>query len=1638
MRVEREMQRDLPRRLLDEVAAELSAARQPLATYRVQLHKAFGFEAAARIAPYLAQLGITDLYTSPVLQAGPGSMHGYDVVDHGRLNVELGGEQAYDRMAGSLRQSGLGHVLDIVPNHMGLVGDNSLWADLLENGPSAKSARFFDIEWRPVKEELADKVLVPVLGDRYGAVLERGEIQLGLIDGAFRARYFDHLFPINPRSYGHILSYRLEELEVRIGPGEPLDELKSIIFLLAHMPSRHEQDPARQEERRREKEVVKRRVAALCAGSEPVRRHLEENVRLFNGTPGKARSFDLLDKLLDAQAYRLAHWRVSSEEINYRRFFDINSLAAIRMEDEQVFEHAHGVPLRLLEQGKVTGFRVDHPDGLAYPSRYFRLLQEAHILQRAQAIAERRGEKWDELEPAVREQLALDMRRRGPASPFFKPVFVVAEKILGGTEKLPENWAVRGTTGYDFLNQVNGLFVDPAARDLMDRIYSRYIGGRIDFDELVYQKKKLVLYTAMAAEMNLLARQLNRISEANRWTRDFTLYSLRAALIEVIASFPVYRTYISGDGVVDDRDRRYILQAVASAKRKNPVENESIYDFIADILLQKFAAYVAPEERPAQLAFVIKLQQMLGPVMAKGLEDTAFYVYNRLLSLNEVGGEPRQFGVTPQQFHAWNQLRAKSWPRTLLATATHDTKRGEDTRTRIDALSEVPRHWAAALSSWTRRLEPLLREVDGRKAPDRNELMLFFQTLVGVWPNQPPGAQLQLPAREELEQLSHRLQQYMVKAIKEGKVNTSWIQDNKSWEEAVTGFVRDVLALPPKHGFWKSYLNFQRQVAEIGMHDSLAQVVLKVASPGVPDLYQGTELWDFSLVDPDNRRPVDFESRRRVLREIAADDWPRAQLARELYEQWQDGRIKLFLTQAALHARRENPDLFAAGAYQPLEPVGPRADNLVAFSRTAHGQTAVVVVPRLVAELGDGDRVASFVGFAGAGAADVGAPREVLADGGLERPGAVPVEDVDFLGALAQAPVQLLFEGVQRLVDAQAAQVEQGLRGSGWRRARRLGATQLLRGRLAEAGRRAALLSRERHQVGERDLGAHRAHLHQGVVTGHLDDRPLRAQARMPNRGTFAQLGGRGRMRLFARLGALLLRVGLGERALHLDRARHRRSGLELRHQLRHLLPALLDVRDQLRPRSGAHLALHLRQTLPLARRGLALASQILAEPFRLGAGLGQGGALGVEALHRGGQRRGPASQELPGPGAHLGRDADPRRDLDGRAATDLADLQAVGGREPLQVESHARGREARVGEPQRLQLLQMRRDEHLRACRHQLLQRRDRERRSFARVRVRGDLVDEHQRARSRRRQDVLQRGQVRGEGREIAREVPLVADGRVHGPVQRHARPFRRGHRQPRARHERAQPHRRNGHRLSARVGSADDQPSRFARQRDVVRDDLRRAQRQQRMPQREQPEALARPLQELRRGRAQVVRQLGSGAGLVEARQGGHVLLQLRRAPAHCSGQLGEDALLLLQRAGLGDGELVPQLEQLLGLDEQRLPAAARVVHDARQVGLVLGAHRQDVAVAAHRVVRVAQHPHDFLVGEHLLELRLDCPVQAAGALAQLREHCAGGVEQLPRRIEGPLQLGRERLQVAERLGPLRVQRRDLLHREAEAAY
>jgi len=962
--------RALARRLLDVVAADAAQVKMPLATYRVQLHKGFTFEDAARVLPYLEKLGITDLYTSPYLKAAPGSNHGYDVLDHQELNAELGGAAGHAKLAAAIKKTALGHLLDVVPNHMGVGAGNPLWMDLLENGPSAAAARFFDVDWHPLKPEMENKVLLPVLGDRYGAALEGGQIQLKFFAGAFEIHYFDKIFPVNPRSYPLVIAHRLDELEKKLAGDVALDELKSILTALVNLPLRTEEDKTRREERRREKEVIKRRLSQLCDSSPAVRAHLLENVRFANGKPGDPHSFDLLDKLLSAQAYRLAHWRVSSEEINYRRFFDINELAAIRVEDPVVFEEAHRVPLRLVAEGLVTGLRIDHPDGLADPTGYFRDLQTTHVLQRAREVAEREGllakdgapedskPTWDQLEPHIKAELGRELAEQGLKSPLARPLYVVAEKILGGKERLPETWAVRGTTGYDFLNQLNGIFVDRAAEKEFDRITTRFTGQSYDFKELVSEKKKLILYSSLASEVNVLARQLSRISESNRWSRDFTLYSLRAALIEIVASFPVYRTYVDGSGP-DEKDKEYVEQAVRRAKRKNPTVSASIFDFIADVLLQRSAQRLSEEERQQRLHFAIKLQQVLGPVMAKGLEDTTLYVYNRLASLNEVGGEAARFGSTVDEFHQACLERKRSYPRSLLATATHDTKRGEDIRARIDALSEMPKEWAVELQAFNKANARFKSEVDNREAPDRNEEMLLYQALLGAWPwrTQGEGDPLALPPPEELKVLRERLQGYFLKATKEAKVNTSWIQADERWDEAVAKFVAGVVEQPSGSRFWRIFMPLARRVAHVGLHNSLSQVVLKLAAPGVPDIYQGNELWDFSLVDPDNRRPVDYELRAKMLADLDADRASRGAVAaaRQRYLRWENGAIKLLVTALGLRARRSHPELFGDGEYVPLHAKGANADKLAAFARTHGSQLAVAVAPRLIANLLTGD-----------------------------------------------------------------------------------------------------------------------------------------------------------------------------------------------------------------------------------------------------------------------------------------------------------------------------------------------------------------------------------------------------------------------------------------------------------------------------------------------------------------------------------------------------------------------------------------------------------------------------------------------------------------------------------------------------------
>jgi (1->4)-alpha-D-glucan 1-alpha-D-glucosylmutase len=938
------------------VQAGGAARRVPLATYRLQFNRAFRFRDATACIPYLHQLGVTDIYASPYLKARPESSHGYDITDHGRLNPGIGSERDYRRLVTALHRRGMGQVLDIVPNHMGISSANPWWMDVLENGPAARHAETFDIDWQPLKPELRGRLLLPILGDQYGKVLERGELTLEYRDGAFYIRYWNHLLPVDPHTYPELLRFRLEALVARLGPQHPaVLELQSIITAAGNLPERTETSPEQVEERAREKEIIKRRLAALCAYSPEVRAAIRETVRAYNGRPGDPHSFDLLDALLDRQAYRLSFWRVAAEEINYRRFFDINDLAAIRVERPRVFHESHALILELIGRGAVTGLRVDHIDGLREPAAYTLHLQAAALVARLGPDVP--DEQREEVEQAVAERLHARLQE-APEAPEARPLWVVVEKILEPGERLPELWPVSGTTGYDFLNAVNGLFVDAGNRRAFDDIYARFTGLREGFRDVAYACKRLIMATSMASELNVLGHQLSRLAQRNRRTRDFTVNSLTDALREVIACFPVYRTYITGmDERVGEQDRSRIEVAVARARRRNPATDPSVFDFVRDTLLLVPFEGDTDEDRQARRDFVLKFQQYTGPVMAKGVEDTAFYRYNRLVSLNEVGGEPEQFGVSVAAFHRQNAERQRRWPEAMITTATHDTKRGEDVRARINVLSELPREWRSALTRWrriNRRRKPL---VDGVPVPDANEEYLLYQTLLGAWPAEPMTA-------AEKEAFIRRIQAYMLKAAKEAKVNTSWINPNAPYDEAIQAFVAAILSGGEDDPFLRDFLPFQRRVARAGAVNSLAQVVLKLASPGVPDIYQGTELWDLSLVDPDNRRPVDFARRRAALAEVLrVPERGRSELARALLAAWPDGRVKLYVTHRALTLRRARPELFRAGAYLPLEADGPRADHVVAFARTldeaggavgsapARGGLVIVAVPRLVARL---------------------------------------------------------------------------------------------------------------------------------------------------------------------------------------------------------------------------------------------------------------------------------------------------------------------------------------------------------------------------------------------------------------------------------------------------------------------------------------------------------------------------------------------------------------------------------------------------------------------------------------------------------------------------------------------------------------
>jgi len=941
---------DLDERVSALVDEALACRRVFSAAYRLQLNPGFTFRDASAVVPYLRELGATTCYVSPILQARTSSSHGYDVCDHSRISPDLGGETGFASFAATLREHGIGLILDAVPNHMG-IGDpgNAWWMDVLENGPGSVYASYFDVDWHPVNPDLQNKVLLPLLEDQYGRVLEAGKIRLCYHEGSFFLRYHQTRLPVSPCTYPAILEGPLAQLAAALEDGHhQLRELRSILTALNYLPARTDLAADKIIERHREKEVIKHRLAAVGNANPLIRAAIEAAVQGLNGTAGDPHSFDLLNSLIERQAYRLAFWRVAAEEINYRRFFDVNELAAIRMELPEVFRATHQVLIRLLAEGKATGLRIDHPDGLRDPARYFLQLQEHYLLARA------------ELKTGVRQDLARAVADRlarpadGDPERATWPLYVVAEKILTESEQLPPNWAVDGTTGYEFLNAVNGLFIDSESREAFDRIYHSFTGVSLAYNQRVSSAKKMTMLVSMASEINALAHQLDRIAERNRRCRDFTLNSLTFALREVIASLPVYRTYITGPKDVSPRDRRVVEEAVAEAKRLNPRTAEAVFDFVRDAVLLCGVDDFPEADRPRLVDWALKFQQLTGPIMAKSVEDTVFYTFNRLVSLNEVGGSPDQYGVSSAAFHRQNAERLERWPHSLLATSTHDTKRSEDVRARLNALSELAPEWQASLARWGRMNSSKKTVVDDQPAPDRNDEYLLYQTLLAAWPAEAATA-------EGLAQFRARIAAYMHKATKEAKVHTSWINPNEEYDAAVGQFVDRLLARPDHDAFVTDLLALQQRVAYFGYFNSLAQVLLKLTCPGVPDLYQGTELWNLSLVDPDNRRPVDFHARREMLAvlraRMAAGHDALPELADDLLAKLPDGRIKLFLIYQMLNFRRAHEDVFARGEYLPLEPVGARRDHVVAFARVLGNTVVLVIVPRLVVRLTGGQEL---------------------------------------------------------------------------------------------------------------------------------------------------------------------------------------------------------------------------------------------------------------------------------------------------------------------------------------------------------------------------------------------------------------------------------------------------------------------------------------------------------------------------------------------------------------------------------------------------------------------------------------------------------------------------------------------------------
>ncbi|TVR61638.1 MAG: malto-oligosyltrehalose synthase [Spirochaetaceae bacterium] len=882
----------------------------PRATYRLQLSSLFTFDDAAEIIPYLSRLGVSHVYASPILTARAGSTHGYDIVDHNRLNPEFGGEAGFARLVDTLHRNEMGLIIDFVPNHMGVgYSDNAWWLNVLEWGRSSPYASFFDIDWSPSEQSLRGKVLLPVLGAQYGTVLENGELSLAFDrdSGSFAVHYYEHRFPVSPAQYTSVLD---TVLPVDAAPRATISELQEIGRAFRSLGTGAKSA---------------RRMALTIRRSDELRARLSDTV---THQPDVAAAIDracesidvdFLHGLLERQSYRLGYWRLAANEINYRRFFDINDLAAIRMESPEVFEITHQLVFSLIADGSIQGIRLDHIDGLLDPSAYLSRFQEAA----AYRLLEARDR------PQTKLRVSLD-----------QPFYVLVEKILAHHEKLRDNWEVSGTTGYDFMRDIGELFTDPAGEEPLTQTYERFIGRPREFPETVLNAKYRTMHDTLASELNVLANRMSRLAKSSRRTRDFSRLAIRSALMDIVARFPVYRSYADSHGVSDE-GRRDIEWAVATAKKACRTVDTTPYDFVQAILTTDLVKQYPGEFRRREVVdLAMKVQQFTAPVMAKSFEDTAFYRDGRFIARNEVGADPDRFYCSPQAFHYGNRDRLKTHPFAMVTTATHDHKRGEDTRARLYVISEIAPEWG----EWVGKTAEFTASGDGAESdqPTQDDRYIVFQTLVGTWP-----LTMRAPDYDGIDDYTERIVAYAIKSAREAKIETSWTAPNQEYEKALERYVRSVLNPQRSATILRRLEKFALGLAPVGAVNSIAQKLLTLTVPGVPDVYQGTTGWDFSLVDPDNRRSVDFAAHAQLLDSLVFT--PRG--CRDALARWIDAVPKHMVVAAALRVRRRLPDVFAAGEYIPLETSGRHAERIVAFARSLDGVSVVTVAPRLVEPL---------------------------------------------------------------------------------------------------------------------------------------------------------------------------------------------------------------------------------------------------------------------------------------------------------------------------------------------------------------------------------------------------------------------------------------------------------------------------------------------------------------------------------------------------------------------------------------------------------------------------------------------------------------------------------------------------------------